>query len=193
MALRSTIQDLQFEVDRLIAQRGMLAAELGELDELISQLLGAIKHLSAQAGEFANQAPAKTIRNAMVEIFQEHGSAMHYGSLLPLLLRKGVEVNGKDPLRLVAAHLSNDDRFVSVGNGVWGLNSWPERVLKESSSNRRETGDNSGGPQTAPIRIPRRDQPVRIDPPPDIRSVLIDDDPRTARSGAWDLEVDSLR
>lgn len=112
-----------------------LEAERDRIEQEILNVKGAIASAQRIMGDSASDSdesapPAKTLRNEMVKILQEEGGPLHYGEIYDRLRQRGISVPGKDPRRNIGAHLSNDERFESLGSGEWGLESWkrsPER------------------------------------------------------------------
>ena len=49
------------------------------------------------------------------------------------LIQESVTIGGKDPRSNMTAHLSNDKRFKSLGNGVWTLNEWTGTILNNNN------------------------------------------------------------
>lgn len=141
MASRTTLRDLKVALEEVEHDRLAVVDRLAQLDELANHLRGSIAHFAAMADEQESQPPAKTIRNGMFVILKEVGIPLHYSELLRRLEERGVAVNGKDPLRLVGAHLSNDERFKGIGGGIWGLHSWPDSAFR---SNEPHTTGNPG-------------------------------------------------
>jgi hypothetical protein len=121
MASKSTIRDLKVLLESTEKERDAAKQTLEELDEKIRAVTMTLQMAEAALDEPKDAPPAKEIRNTMVEILREQGTAMHYGELHQGLTARGVEVKGKDPRRNIAAHLSNDDRFRSLGGGIWDL------------------------------------------------------------------------
>jgi hypothetical protein len=117
-----------------------LAQWVRELDEQIAELSAkrdALKVALAfgearEAEEEKENAPAKMLRNSMLQLLAEHGRPMHYVDIYRKLVEQGVDVPGKDPRRNVGAHLSNDPRFENTGSGEWGLVSWRYRPPKNT-------------------------------------------------------------
>lgn len=178
MSTKSTIKDIKGKLDQLIALRDASAAETERLSVMVSQLEGALAVFESDLEEEEAQLPAKTLRNAMVEILQERMRSIHYSDLPSLIEERGIEVRGKDPLRLVAAHLSNDERFKSIGNGIWGLASWPAHVLRQPEPERRVSLTSNPKPTLSPP-VSLADRVRGIQPPIDSetrRRVLSFDD-----------------
>ena len=74
------------------------------------------------------------LRDAIYGILSaEH--PLHRRTIHDRLLEKGVRIGGRDPVNNVGAHLSLDDRFMSLGMGLWDL--------VEQSDGRTETAISS--------------------------------------------------
>jgi len=109
-----------------------LAMWISEIDEQIAELQRKrdgllVAHAHSVARDVTDEkdsAPAKQLRNAMVDMLTTEGRPMHYIEIHDRLLERGFEIPGKDTKRNVNAHLSNDQRFVTSGTGKWGLQSW---------------------------------------------------------------------
>ena len=68
--------------------------------------------------------PAQEMDNAMERIFESARSYMHPKIVLDRLTELGITVPGENPINNTRSHLSLDDRFEPVGNGLWGLSKW---------------------------------------------------------------------
>lgn len=122
MLSRSTIRDLERALSEIETHRDEVARELAELEEQVLHLRGVLTYFTDAARQIDEPSqPAKGVRNEMMAILTEAGQPLHYRELYDRLLARGVVVSGKDPAKNVGAHLSNDSRFESLGNGRWGL------------------------------------------------------------------------
>lgn len=134
-------------------------------DEVVRSIESAIAFAEEHNVESASSStPVKQMRNKMWEILKDEGRPLHYKEIYRRLKATGTEVGGKDPVRNVGAHLSSDDRFVSLGSGKWGLVSWPsddgtgqekkhdEIVLPPRPSRRISKVHASGSPGLEPPR-----------------------------------------
>ena len=108
---QAKVEEWQTDIEALTRSLDILRAEEGDGDS--------VEETQAKA-----MTPAKSLRNAMEEILNDAGEPMHYGAIHDELIARGVPVSGRDPKKNVSAHLSNDDRFVAVGSGKWGLRRW---------------------------------------------------------------------
>lgn len=65
----------------------------------------------------------------------EKKKPVHYKSdLFPMLTSRGIEIAGQDQPRNLGAYLSGDKRFLSHGDGMWGLRKWKEGELSQPQS-----------------------------------------------------------
>lgn len=64
------------------------------------------------------------LHDEMDGILKAQGSPLHRKIIYERLIAAGIEVAGADPVANTGAHLSSDDRFVSFGDGKWGLAEW---------------------------------------------------------------------
>ena len=108
------------ELERDLEQR---SRELAELRQRVAPLREMVNYFGMRVAESpaAPSPPARTARNALVEILREAETPLHYRQLLELLRQRGVMVGGQDAAASVRSHLSHDERFVPVGNGLWDL------------------------------------------------------------------------
>jgi len=129
MVSRTTIRDIEDALGKIEQERDRLHMRLNEIDKQADALRTSLAFFSEAIKESAeNDVPAKTLRNAMVEILRETGHAMHYSSLAEALEGRGIQINGRDKAKNVGAHLSIDTRFHNVGKGMWALASWPASI-----------------------------------------------------------------
>lgn len=61
------------------------------------------------------------LADTMVSILTAAGQPLHYRDIYEQLVQRGRPVPGLNPARNTGAHLSLDRRFLSYGQGVWGL------------------------------------------------------------------------
>lgn len=90
------------------------------------------------------------VRQAAVEILNDHGDKMHRRDILSEMTERGVHVGGRVPVNNLGSVLSRfGDVFESHGQGVWGLKSWKtpspanttRTPLIEGSEERRTFGE----------------------------------------------------
>lgn len=67
---------------------------------------------------------SSNMRDSMEQILRSEARPLHYREIYNRLVASGVRVNGEDPVRNTGAHLSSDDRFQSLGSGMWGMTGW---------------------------------------------------------------------
>lgn len=65
-----------------------------------------------------------SIRDRAYRALKDYGNQIHYVNLMEILKRNGTEIGGKDPKANFTAHLSGDNRFKSLGGGIWTLSEW---------------------------------------------------------------------
>lgn len=124
MASKATARDIRQLYDEIKQQVDDLTSELAAAQFKLDSLTCVLEMLEGKSGTDGDDVQPKQIRNELVEILADLKHPVHYGELLGRLKDRGLSVGGKDPLRNIAAHLSNDERFRSSGNGLWGLASW---------------------------------------------------------------------
>ncbi len=122
-----TVRDLEAQLR--VRQQALEEARerLAQAEREVNALTIAIEIMRNVEESAEEAAPPKALRNEMVEILRDEGKSLHYSEIFDRLTARGIAVSGKDPKRNVGAHLSNDDRFESLGNGEWGLASWRQR------------------------------------------------------------------
>lgn len=99
----------------------------------------------------------KYLRNKAFTLLKEIGHPLHYKQIFNILTALGVEIGGQNPESNLLAHLSQDSRFKSLGEGRWGLEMWPAE-------------NNQGGTTTIPsVVVPVRMANLVNSPRPDIR------------------------
>ena len=81
-------------------------------------------------------ATPEEVKDVMFAILDRTGKPLHYkNDLFPLVQQSNVEIAGQEPARNVGAYLSSDERFVSYGDGMWGLGKWRERNVPSEPNN----------------------------------------------------------
>ena len=68
--------------------------------------------------------PAAPVREAVCNILRNTGYPLDRDSIFHALQTRGIEVGGKVPRQTLSAHMSNDPRIESLGEGQWGLVEW---------------------------------------------------------------------
>lgn len=172
MISRSAYEEMLSLIEHLEAERrevGDATAKLAlrriEIDEQLEKLLPASEVMGSMVKPDAPVQPAKLVRNTMTLILREAKQPLHYREVYRRLKGLGVEVNGVDPLKTLAAHLSNDERFARVGGGYWGLSSWPQHMLVVPVDEDEDEED----VEQRPTRIPARPQVLqRVANGPDV-------------------------
>lgn len=152
------LRELRTEVEQVERSREQLQRALRAMDKRRDLLMELLAHYETESvGTPAEETraadmPAKLVRNAAVEVLRDSGP-LHYKMILVRLEERGISVNGKDPARNLNAHLSNDERFVSLGEGRWTLTA---RNVKPVSIASALT---STGTEDEPLAVRRRIPP----------------------------------
>lgn len=120
-ALKDAIQEVEDRKRRIDADHRALVATLRyfERQEQGQQELQPSPQYESDGNSSASQSPNE-LRDAMYDILSTEGP-LHRSFIHQRLREKGVRIPGRDPISNISAHLSNDDRFRSVGRGMWGL------------------------------------------------------------------------
>ena len=119
------IRELMRRLDELEAEFAPVKARYDDLTERITYYRGAINDF-AEYGNFegGQQLTTKDLRDQMVKVLEDAGIPLHYKFIYERLNQAGIKVPGEDPVRNTGAHLSGDDRFESLRQGIWGLSAW---------------------------------------------------------------------
>ena len=120
-----TIQELTTILDRLTSERDDLVKKVAALQEVI---LIVVDERKKQEGRIRSSANSRVLREALYQRLLSVGRPMNRRVLYEHLVNSGIPVNGDNPLNNVGAHMSNDDRFVSMGDGMWGLREWQRHI-----------------------------------------------------------------
>ena len=154
MSYSTTVKDISTELERL-------QEEKEKLDKRVEELKGTLLHFQElMESELPSSSP-QTIKDAVRARLAQEGKPMHRKDLYDHLQQLGIRVNGQNPVGNMTAHMSQDDRFESVGDGRWGLRQWTHPA-------KRNEGQGVGHVPT--IREPEIDQPTDpflwLDDPP---------------------------
>ena len=114
MSRASTIKDIKAELSRLEAQKH-------ELDEKVASLQGTLAHFESLPEDKQGKSGPQEIRDTIHDLLIEAKQPLHRTDLYKHLVALGILVNGQNPLGNMTAHMSQDARFTSVGDGKWGL------------------------------------------------------------------------
>ncbi len=120
----TVINSLKSEIRRLEDEKRMI-------DDKISAIATTLRHFESQGNGAQNQSPSffaeedglaspSSVKDTIYEILRDE-SPLHRKDIYERLLQRGVHIGGKMPVNTVGSHLSNDDRFESLGNGVWDI------------------------------------------------------------------------
>ena len=105
--------------------------ERDRLHELSDHFRHVIEYLEEESdSEALPLTPGKEMDNAMERIFESDHTYMHPKIMLDKLTEIGIKVPGENPTNNTRSHLSLDDRFEPVGNGLWGLSKWEGADLR---------------------------------------------------------------
>jgi DNA-directed RNA polymerase delta subunit len=113
------VKKLQETLDSLRSERDRLDQQIEQFEGVLAFYDQNPERLDVRPGS------SKELRNTMWDILREEGRALHFRDIYERLAERGARVAGKEPHRNVGAHLSADERFISLGSGIWGLASWP--------------------------------------------------------------------
>jgi hypothetical protein len=166
--LQDAMQDLEREVAVRTEALAQLKMHVQQLRELIA-FVSATADDGAGASPLSTQPrsrmqPTKVARNALFEILREASGPKHSRDLLKQLQERGVEIGGKDPANNVRSYLSHDTRFVSCGQGLWGLRS-RANGMRPASSPHPEVGSPLSDSAASPRIVVAEPDPM--EPPPD--------------------------
>lgn len=140
------------DTKRLKQVLARIERERDRLSELADQFRGAIAYLDEESdSELLPLTPGKEMDNAMQQILAARGQPMHPKIICDLLGEKGINVPGENPVNNTRSHLSLDDRFEPVGNGLWGLKAWQGDGW--STAEEEETTHQNGNHAETPERI----------------------------------------
>ena len=70
----------------------------------------------------------KEVTNRAYDLLKGVGHPLSYTSMYDILTAMGVEIGGQKPPQNLIAHMSGDSRFKGSGDGVWGLDEWPDET-----------------------------------------------------------------
>lgn len=113
MSRVSTIKDIKEALETLGVQKA-------DIDERVSGLQAALRHFESLPLEVSVGQRSADITNAIFEIL-EQDHPLHRGVIHARLQLRGIQVAGQDPVNNTGAHMSGDDRFKSLGKGMWDL------------------------------------------------------------------------
>lgn len=141
---RSTIRDLIGRLQKIESERDEAQDHLDEAQALFERLqlqVDGYKAVIADqeaygVGVGVEPVSSQVLHDEMEKILHEWGEPLHRKVIYQSLTESGIKVGGNDPVANTGAHLSSDDRFVSVGDGEWGLKIWPK-----PSANNNHSGD----------------------------------------------------
>ena len=129
--------------------------ERDKLDKLAEHFRGVITYYEKEpSGQPPPLSPAQEMDNTIELILNAHGEALHPRIVYERLLERGIKVPGENPVNNTRSHLSLDDRFEPVGNGLWGLIVWNKQESPASGQHRNGsigTTDTEGEDYDMPI------------------------------------------
>jgi hypothetical protein len=148
MTSKNTIKELRAMLENAERDCGDIEEELAVVQEraaearkVVDSIRATIAHAEAViAAADVDAAPTKSIRNVTYELLDRSGGALQVAELLDFLRERGLTVRGSDPRRNLAAHLSADARFKSLGNGLWDLSNRPVQATRPTLTALPRTG-----------------------------------------------------
>ena len=122
MTREGTIADIASELSSAQDQ-------LENLKKTVQNLAGALAHFqSLEEENTQRQRTSSDLNHRLFAILTGLGRPTHRKDIYTLVQQeKGVHINGNDPINNMTAHMSNDPRFMSFGEGKWGLTAWRTR------------------------------------------------------------------
>ena len=140
-----------------------------ELHALQESLKATMLHIADNPrGNGAGPLTSKNLTEVAYHRLREVGEPVHRKALYDYLITQGLTIGGQNPVGNMTAHMSQDARFESVGDGHWGLVEWKSVVrlpnrstsidilrLAESVSGRRQGEEG----QVDPFEVDPEDLP----------------------------------
>ena len=125
-----------------------IEAEVAKLQKKAQDFRGVIAFYE-EAGEGAgpSKTPGKELDDTIVLILEAEGKPLHPKTVCGRLIERGIDVPGQNPVNNVRAHMSGDERCVSIRkDGLWGLKTWgqPQTSNKAGSAYPASVDDASG-------------------------------------------------
>ena len=77
-----------------------------------------------QVYETKPKTDGQSLRDTIFTLLKDRDVPMHRYDILENLKAADIAVGGEFPINTMTAHMSNDSRFVSEGEGKWGLKEW---------------------------------------------------------------------
>lgn len=124
--------------DRIVsdaeARRKGLLTELAALDKFIASARELARFMRSHSPDESDETQSKPrsrggvtnpTKEAVSRILRDRGCPMKTSVLLPLVLKSGVDVGGKDPVATLSARLSNADEFVNDRSVGWWFSDEP--------------------------------------------------------------------
>ena len=168
MSRTSTIQDIRVELVKIREQ-------VAGLQEKEKMLEGTLQHFLSLPDEDAQPSNTQTLRDELFKHLATVGRPLHRNDLFEHLKSVGIHVNGQNPVGNMTAHMSQDARFLSFGEGKWGLAIWqapsPTVGTPTSPPAGRPMSPTVGAPtpppagRTTPPTIGKPTPPPGIQPP----------------------------
>lgn len=118
----STIQDLKTAIGGIDDEIRSMDERKAELQRQRGALVTTLRFFGDDSGVAV--APPTiaggSLNDAIFAVLSEE-SPLHRRVIHDRVVETGVRVRGRDPVSNLAAHMSADPRFHSVGNGMWDL------------------------------------------------------------------------
>ena len=136
-------------INELKAAHNRLTSEIEELDEARRQKVEQQRSIEVTLRMFQGQDTvasepkqrhAETVttdaglNDAIYELLHINGP-LHRRDIFDRLIQSGMTIGGRTPINTMAAHLSHDPRFESLGGGLWDLIEQPHDSRGTESSN----------------------------------------------------------
>ena len=129
------LKKVDAEYERLVRERESLYVTLALFEREVAKQPSL--HTTDKPSTYEND-----IRSTIYEILSEE-QPLHRKDILERVKSKAVPVTAKNPIKLIAYHLSRDNRFKNVARGTWALKTLAELTAESKSLARNGTGGNA--------------------------------------------------
>ncbi len=114
--LKAALRDLEEKKRRIEEQISAAAIMIQYFEGMDSNPIPQPEQPSAAR----SPSPSNVMRDAMNDVLAAHGP-LHRTEVHRRIVEMGIVVGGRDPVRNVGTYLSLDQRFKSVGSGMWDV------------------------------------------------------------------------
>jgi hypothetical protein len=123
--MEAGMDELQRHIDALLKDRERLVDTIKRIDNAVASLRGTKAKVADTPPRRSKMSVSKTVETLMIKILRRTAKPLHYSEIMDRLQsEENYEIKAKNPKGTITAHLSNSDKIIRFGRGIYGLAEW---------------------------------------------------------------------